>query len=241
MSARPAPIAGRVAAIALLGAAAIAAAPADKGRPGTKVDLIWAHPDFESFGIQRIAMLPCASYGGDLVSEKLTEGHLARALRAKGYRWITGTSSMTLLRAAAGGESLLSAVRADVLESPRLDSLTAPRICGALRCDAVLTARIDTWEQVKLEAYQSGAPSTTIQIRAAVVDSLGRLLWTAAGSETGQGPYYNPTANPYQTPGGGVGTQSLATVPPPPTFDDVLERLFIRWAERFPSLESGSP
>ena len=197
-------------------------------------DLIWTHPQAESLGIERIAMLPVVSFNGDLQAEKLVENVLASMLRETGFKWMTGSSTRVLLRNAAPDDSMLTVVRDDVKESPPVDSLLAPILCGRFRTDAVLSVRIDRWEQLKLDPVQTGKPYTTMQVKAALVDSLGRLVWTASGAERGEGALYDPDRNPYQTPGGGVTTQSLANLPQPPTYREVAVLLFGRWKEQFP-------
>lgn len=184
--------------------------------------------------IERIAMLPVVSFTGDLQAEKLVENLFAGALRESGYKWMTGGSTRILLRNAAPDDSMLTVVRDDVKESAPVDSLLAPVLCGRFRTDAVLSVRLDRWEQVKLDPVQSGRPSTTVQVRAALVDSLGRIVWTASGTEIGEGQMYSADTNPYETPGGGVTTKSLVNLPQPPTYREVAMRLFERWAVEFP-------
>ena len=74
----------------------------------------------------------------------------------------------------------MQAVRGEILKNVRVDSLTAPRLCAKLRTDAVLTLRVDLWEQLPVLWNQSGRPMTTVQLKAALVDSTGALLWSAS-------------------------------------------------------------
>jgi len=219
--------------LALTATLAIGAAAADK-RSGSG-DEIWARSDADSLGIDRIAMLPAAAYNHDLAAEHLVEGALARALRPAGYRWISAATAKDLLLAQPAGDSLLKAVRQALLDQPRLDSLVAPVVCGRLRCDAVLTVRVERWEQIALEDYQSGKPFTTITLRAALVDSLGRLVWSAAGSETAEGSYQSASRDPRATPtGGSLNQNPLATGFGPPSYQETLTALLGRWTGRFP-------
>lgn len=225
-------------AIVIVTGAASFAAPHAIAQAGR--DLVWTRPGLDSLPVERIAMLPVVSFTGDLQAEKLTENLLSSMLRESGYKWMTGSSTRILLRNAAPGDSLLNVVRDDVKESPPIDSLMAIALCGRFRTDAVLSVRLDRWEQLELEPIQSGKPSTTVHAHAALVDSMGRVLWTISGSETEEGPHYNPDTNPYQTPGGGVTTRSLANVPPPPPYRDVASRMFARWGQEFPKrVEAG--
>ncbi len=218
----------------LLGALAAASAPAADRDKGHDLDLVWARAGLDTMQLGRIAMLPAASYNHDLRNEKLVEGMLAVALRGSGHRWLSTTSTRTLLRTATGNDSLLNAVRDDLLDDARLDSATAIQVCDRLHVDAVLGIRVDRFEQVKLDASQSGKPSTTVQAAAALMDARGRLLWTISGSEVGEGPYQSPSGDPYRTPGGGVNINPTNTNPGPPSYEEVLQKLFNRWGARFP-------
>ena len=95
-----------------------------------------------------------------------------------------------------GGDSLLKAFTQYVLKNGRLDSLDAPRFSRATRARALLTVRVDRFERMELQFDQSGKPTTTVQLTAALVDSTGRLLWTASGSETAEGPYQDAVDQP---------------------------------------------
>lgn len=229
--------------VAVLAAAALLAAPdADAAKPqGRELDLVWTSPALDTAKVGRIALLPAASFARDLRNEKLVEGMLARALVESGHRWVSSTTSRALLRSAAPDDSMLNGVRDEVLKNARLDSLSAMRVCAKLRTDAVLCVRVDRFDQVVLDATQSGKPSTTIQIRAALLGADGRQLWTVSGSETGEGPYQSPSSDPYRTPGGGVNANPTVTAIGPPSYEEVLTRLFDRWAPRFPKAPAGAP
>jgi hypothetical protein len=198
------------------------------------LDLVWAHPALDTVSLGRIAMLPAASFDRDLSNEKLVEGMLAAALRGSGHRWLSTTSTRTLLRTATGNDSLLNGVCDALLKNARLDSLAAIRVCEQLRAGALLGIRVDRFEQVKLDAAQTGKPSTTVQVKAALMDARGRLLWTISGSEVGEGPYQSPGSNPYRTPAGGVNLNPTNPNAGPPSYEEVVQKLFDRWAERFP-------
>jgi hypothetical protein len=110
------------------------------------------------------------------------------------------------------------------------------KLCRALRVTALLSVRVDLFEQVQVEWNQSGKPSTTVQSRAAVVDSGGRLVWTASGSETAEGPYHDANAATLGVKGSGLTTEPVTGQGGAPSFDDVTTRLFTRWAAHFPAL-----
>jgi len=222
-------------AVAMLLGLALATPAGTAEKKGKRVDTIWVHPEFARFNVQSVAMLLPVSYDRNLQTEKLADGVWGAALRTTGYRWIGGSSSRDLLARTPGGDSLTLAVRAKLLENPRVDSLTAPVLCQRLRTDAVLTLRIDRWEKLEMEFNQAGKPSTSVQLRAALVDSSGTLLWTASGSETAEGPYHDPTAGVIGVKSSGLGTTPVTGQGGAPSFNEVVNTLFTRWVATFPA------
>ena len=121
-----------------------------------------------------------------------------------------------------------------VLKSPRVDSLDAPRLARATRASALLSVRIDQFEKRELEFNQSGHAATTVQLRAALVDSSGRLLWSASGSETMEGPYQEAATGSLGVKASGLNTTPV-TQGGAPSYNEVLAKLLGRWAEQFPA------
>ncbi len=126
-------------------------------------------------------------------------------------------------------------MREQILENVRVDSLHAPLLCARLRTSAALCVRVDQWEQQPILWNQSGRPTTTVRLKAALVDSSGALLWSASGSETSEGPYHDPNTNPINV----RSSSSLDNTPVtglggPPAYDQVLNQLLLRWAPQFP-------
>jgi hypothetical protein len=222
------------AALLVLSALGLAGAHAAKKPKGG--NFAWTHPDYAQFDVQSIAMLPVTSYDNDLEAEKRVEAGLGAALRSANYRWVSGASSRDRLRAAAPRDSVLLLVRAGVTNQVRIDSLAAPGLCRLLGVDALLSVRLDLWERFEPEWDQAGKPTTSVQIRAALVDSAGRLLWNAAGTETGEGPYHDPSAPTMGVSGSGPGGPKPITAQGgAPSYDEVLTKLFARWTPQFPA------
>jgi hypothetical protein len=223
--------------IVILAAALVALAfdPAAAAPKRTKGgDAVWTHPDFAALDVERIAFLPVATYDNNLQSAKLVENAFGAALRTTQYRWVSPTTARDRLRA-AGGDSALKALNAGVAKHARVDSLEARRLCELMRSDAVLSVRVDLWDKIEMEWNQPGKPSTTVQLKAALVDSAGRLLWTAAGSETAEGAYHDPGSGTVGVKSSGLSTTPMTGQAGAPAFEDVLTRLFARWAPLFPA------
>ncbi len=208
----------------------VAAAKRDK-----KLDLFWAHPEIASFPLRSVALLPAATFDNDFKAEKEVELAWGPLSRGTGYRWFYSTMTKDLLRRAFGGDSVLTALRKGVLKDGRVDSLSARALCQALRVSAVLSIRADHWEQLEMEWNQTGRPSTTVQMKAALVDSSGRLLWTASGSETGEGPMHQADSGTLGVKSSGLGLQAVTGQGGAPSFQEVLTPLFTRWIASFPS------
>ena len=221
---------GVVAVIVLALAVAGAAGAAKKAR-----DQVWVRPDFATLRVGRIAFLPVTSYDNNIQTENSVEASLGPAFKGIGYRWLSGTTTRELLRSKTGGDSLLKTLRAGVLAQGRLDSLHAPGLASMLRCDAVLTVRVDQYDRHEPEWNVAGKSYTTVQLRSALVDSSGRLLWTASGTQTGEGSYYDPNTNPVAVSDKGLERKLVSGQAGAPPFGEVLALLSVRWATLFPA------
>lgn len=221
-----------------LAMAASAAGAAD--RKSRVLDLIWTSPEFGTIAPGSIALLPVATYDDNLEARRIVETAVGQALRGSGHRWLSATSARDYLQR-AGGDSLLRAVRADQLARGRADSLQAPMLSRMLRTRALLTVRVESWERVVLEATQAGRPYTQVRLTAALVDSTGRLLWTASGSETLEGQYRDPSAGVVGMKSSGLSEQPMNNTAGAPTFAEVLNKLLARWATQFPQRVTAAP
>ena len=221
-------------------ALALMAWPALGAREKAKKDLIWSHPHVDSLRIKSVALLPAASFDHNRQNERLVEGLFAQSLKPTGYRWVTPLVGRELIKSALG-DSTLAAIDRDVLKTGRVDSLRARALCRAVRTDAILTTRLDLYEQVQVEWNQAGKPTTTVQLRAALVDSAGRLLWSASGSETGEGTYHDPSAATMGVKSSGLGSTPITAQGGAPSFEEVTTRLFARWMPFFPARKADTP
>lgn len=214
-----------------------ASRPPDKTK---KLDLIWVHPEFPHAHIRSIALLPAATYTNDLKSEKEIEAAWGQAFRPLGHRWYSSTLAKDLLQKSFGGDSVIKALRAGLLKEPRVDSLSAIALCRALRVNAVMSVRADLWEKTEMEWNQTGNPWTTVQLKAALVDSSGRLLWTASGSETREGPLHQAESNTLGVKSSGLTLTPVTGQGGAPSFAEVLSVLLTRWKDRFPGREGAT-
>ncbi len=199
-----------------------------------KADVFWTSPEMAALDVRSIAMVPAASYEHSLEHERLVEGSLGAALKGAGYRWVSTLVTRDWI-ARAGGDSLKAAVAAQLLAHQRIDSLDAPMLSRTLRARALLCVCIDRMEQMQLEPHQSGKPTTTVQMHASLVDSTGRLLWTANGSETMEGPYQDPANGSLGVDATGLGNSLVTGRQGAPTYREVLDKMLARWAPQFPA------
>jgi hypothetical protein len=210
-------------------------ANADKsGGPNT--DLLWTHPGYDSLAPKSIAFMPVVSYNSDLPTEHAAEDAAAAAFKGLAYRWVSPRNALALLGVRPGADSVWKAQRAVLLKTGRADSLAAPILCSALRTRAILCFRVDQLEKHDLQWDETGKPSTSVEVHAALVDSAGRVLWRASGSEISEGALQDASTNNLS----GVNASGLTNQPvtgtgraPDPV--EVFGKLFKRWADRFPS------
>jgi hypothetical protein len=219
-------------ALAGLGALTLGVGPA-AGKQVTPGDRSWTAPDIDRYPVASIAMLPPATYDGNTDARRQVELAVAQALKGSGHRWVSPILVRDVL-VKNGGDSLARAINDRLLKDPRLDSLDAPRMSRMFRARALLTVRVDEMERRELEADQSGRPTTSIQLRAALVDSTGRLLWTLYSSETMEGAQQDPGANVLGVKSSGLSNAPVGGISPAPTYAEVLAKMCLRWTEAFP-------
>ena len=229
------PLAIFVAAGLAAGAVVEPAPGAEKKDKSKKVDLIYVHPDYATLGVQSIALLPPVTFDGSLTAEKTIGSTWGAQFRDSEYRWVSPATAGTMLASGDGGEALAKDVRTQILKGGRVDSLSAPGACAKLNTDAVLSLQVERWEQSVLEWNQSGKPTTTVGIKAALVDKQGRLLWSANGSHTAEGPYQDANANVIGVKSSGLGQQGITGQGGPPSYNEVLATLLTRWKPTFPA------
>ena len=224
------------AARALMGAAALlvltSAGNKDVRRPSG--DLIFRHPRFAQLAPTSIALLPAASFDANAERERLLTATWAASLGGGGYRWMSASTARTILSGDSAGAALMAAARAAVLQKSRVDSTIAQGMCRKLRVSAVLGVRLDEWETQSIEPTQSGKPWSRAYVRSALIDSAGRLLWSAEGSETVEGAEHEAVVD------GGIGGSAPRSdfaggAGSPPRPQDVFQRIATRWAAVFPS------
>jgi hypothetical protein len=196
-------------------------------------DLTWTSPDLAQFPIASIAMLPPVTYDGNVQNRREVEQAVGTALKGSGHRWVSPILVRDYL-IKNGGDTLTKAINDQVLKAARIDSLDAPRLSRILHARALLSVRVDEMERRELEADQSGRPSTSIQLKAALVDSTGRLLWTLASNETMEGAQQDPGGNIIGMKASGLNNTAVGEIKPAPLFAEVLGKMCLRWTEAFP-------
>lgn len=195
----------------------------------------WVAPDLAAYPVKSIAMLPAAAFDGSIENRRLVESAVGLALRGSGHRWLSPTSVRDMLMR-TGSDSLGKALNDKLLnqKEPRLDSLDAPFVSRTLRARALLSVRIDQMERRELEPGQSGRPTTSVHLRAALVDSTGRLLWTVNSNQTQEGAQQEAQGNVIGVKASGLNNSAVGGTSEAPLFQEVLLQICTRWAEQFP-------
>ena len=205
-----------------------AAAPAKE-----PAEVVWSHPNPARYDVSSIAVLPVVVLDGDTQAANLVEKVLPWKWVPTGHGWLQSSSSRELLREAGGG-ALLQELAAQVRRSGRVDSLAARRVARVVHTGAFLAVRVDVWQKRERDRTQLRAKpsSTTISLRASLVDSSGTLLWSISGTEVLQEtPGRQELGSMGIRPGAlGIGLQTVSTAP---TFEDVLSKLLARWRPLF--------
>ena len=223
----------RVVVLVLLALSGPVLRAAAAGKQTLSGDRVWTAPDIARYPGSSIAMLPPATYDGSVEASKQVEQAVGQALKGSGHRWVSPFLIRDIIMK-SGGDSLSKPIVDKLLKDPRIDSLDAPRLSRLFRARALLTVRVDEMERRELEADQSGRPSTSIQLHAALVDSTGRLLWTIASSENMEGAQQEPGGNVIGVKESGLNYSSVGAISPAPTYQEVLTKMCLRWTDAFP-------
>jgi hypothetical protein len=231
--------AGAIAGLMLIAFAATTAPADDRRMPGA--DVFTTRPDYASLAPASIALLPAVSFDQEPESERLTGVNWAQAFGRRDYRWLSATVSRTLLMNDSTGIALLKLARDGILKSGHVDSLQAPKLCARLRVQALMCVRVEQWEQHAIGHDESGKPWTRVQLRAEMVDSLGRVLWTASGGETTEGAYVEErreaSGSAETAPKAEFSTGEGAA----PPWSEPLTHIITRWAAAFPKRPTPAP
>ncbi len=206
-------------------------------KPKDKVaDLLWTHPEIARFPVREVALLPVVTFDRNPQAQQIVERSWGQLFSKSGHRWLSATFARERLRAAAGGgDSLLALYQDQVRKAARVDSSFAPELARLLRIRTLLSVRVDSWEKIEVEPTQSGRASTTVWLKAALVDSSGALLWSVSGSERLEGQQYDPTGAVL-----GMKQSDLAARPiagaavKAPAYEEVVAKLLGRWVPLFP-------
>lgn len=223
----------RVVVLVLLALSGPVLRAAAAGKQTLSGDRVWTAPDIARYPGSSIAMLPPATYDGSVEASKQVEQAVGQALKGSGHRWVSPFLIRDIIMK-SGGDSLSKPIVDKLLKDPRIDSLDAPRLSRLFRARALLTVRVDEMERRELEADQSGRPSTSIQLHAALVDSTGRLLWTMDSNETMEGPPQDANANIIGMKVSGLNNTPVGNISAAPAYPEVLSKMCARWTDVFP-------
>ena len=156
--------AGFAASLLLVALASLSPSVLAEKKKGSKMDLITTVPDFASYGVKSIALLPVATFDRNPTTERSVADLWGQNFKGTGYRWVSATVTRDLLRSASG-DSTVKVVTEQVLKSVRVDSLRAPLLCVRLHTSAVLSVRVDQWEQqsITLQSTETGVVTVEAQ------------------------------------------------------------------------------
>jgi hypothetical protein len=202
---------------------------------GPDTDLIWTFAGYDTIAPRSIAFMPVVSFNNDLPTEHAAEDAAAAAFKGLAYRWVSPRNALALLSGRPAADSLWKAQRAALLKTGRADSLAAPVLCSTLRTRAMLCFRVDQLDKHDLQFDETGKPSTSVEAHAALVDSTGRVLWRASGSEISEGPLQDASTNNLSgVNASGLTNQPVTGTGRAPDPSEVFTKLFKRWVDRFP-------
>ena len=193
------------------------------------------HPEYASFQVRSIAMLPWSTRGHDDGAVPIMKRVRSIALSKSGYRFMSETRFRGTARN-VGGDSLYQALEKQWQKSSELEAGTLTALGKLVSVDAILASFIDKWERNVIDYNVRGNSRTEIAVRFSLYSMVtGDLLWTARLSEEGEGPYNDPSL------GNVVGISPKAqsrvrtsTPLDPPRFEEIAAKVQKQLKKHFP-------
>lgn len=177
-------------ALAIAGSTAAPAFAARRPRLQTRT---WSREGAAAYPVRRIALLPVFSTGPvPYLTLRNIGGEAVLRFLEEGAELMSPDLCADYMAAMGRGkrDSVVDAIRMQVLRRGKPDSIGIPRLSQVLRSQAILTVRVDRWERL----IQNDQRTTTayVEIVASLVDSTGRLLWQATGEDRQDARYGVP-------------------------------------------------
>jgi hypothetical protein len=198
----------------------------------------YLHPKFSEQAIGSIALLPVSMLNPEEGVPSLIRRHLEHALVPTGYRFVSESTLRSSARD-AGVTSAVDELQGRWARSGVLDSTSLRALGGARAADAVLAARVTTWERQVIDYNMTGSSKTQIGLQLSLYSTrTGELLWQDRFLEKGEGPYNNPAdggANVMGVTRTGLRNEArTSTALDPPTYEEVATKLERKIQTAFP-------
>jgi hypothetical protein len=217
-----------LAALLLWSASAVAA---------TKKQGEYLHPQFASYKVGTIAILPTIVLPGASGASETMGQALERSLAPLGYRWVTVAAlRATLIEAKQPGA--IDAISERVRKSAPPDTAALQTVGQTGIADAVLVPLVTTWERETIEVNVSGQSMTQIAVTAYLYSTrTGELLWSHQFQVKGEGPYNNADGSEVVgVKSGGLDNSQMRTSTSldPPTYEEIATKLAVQMRDALP-------
>lgn len=198
----------------------------------------YVHPDFASFQIRSIAILPPAVLPPVANAGETMGRQLERNLSSLGYRWVSAAVLRRTVSQAEHGVSL-DALVDGLRKSAALDTAGVKAIGAAGVADAILGTLISNWERETIDITQTGQSLTQIGLQEFLYSTrTGELLWSRRFQIKGEGPYNNPGDGSgvmgVKSGGFETGSPQTSTSLEPPTYEEVAARAAVEVRSALP-------
>jgi len=201
-------------------------------------DTVWTCEELASHTLREVAILPVVHVVDDARASVFVENRLGPHFcwRTR-LSWIMPEEArQKLLRQSRRPYAQLDSLARQVWLKVRVDSLTARDVARQLQVQSVLCVRIDHWE--RLEVWDARHMRAIVNMRSALVDSGGAVLWTASGqNSTSTSLRFQAELAEVKAPtwfkDWGIPLAS-AEMRKAPDFDKAVSELLEHWAKRFP-------
>jgi hypothetical protein len=201
-------------------------------------DTVWTCKDVASHTIREVAILPVVNVVDDARASIFVDGRLGPHFceRTRLSCILPDEARRKLERQGRHPYAQLDSLARQVWLNVWVDSLTAGDVARQLQVQSVLCIRIDRWE--RLEAWDARHMRAIVNMRSALVDSGGAVLWTASGENSASTSLrFQAELAEVKAPtwfkDWGIPLAS-AEMRKAPDFDKAVSELLEHWVKRFP-------
>jgi len=112
-------------------------------------------------------------------------------------------------------------------------------VCRAAGFDAMLTIEVSKWAEEKIDRFQEGSSTTSVELKMHLYAADGTLLWSGSSMKVGRSQPYNPEMHMRATQDGEA-VLDESRIPDPPPIEPLAQELAREIAATIPDLRADA-